>query len=103
MARPGAEDVDLQTAFDAVGDPVRRSILRQLSAAPEWSISCGAFDLPVGKATSSHHFAVLRAAGLLEQRDEGTRRLNRLNREHFDRCFPGLLDLVLDEDAPSDR
>jgi hypothetical protein len=36
-------------------------------------------------------------AGLLEQRDEGNRRMNRLMRDEFDRRFPGLLDLVLDD------
>ncbi|WP_159060344.1 helix-turn-helix domain-containing protein [Streptomyces griseoruber] len=43
----------------------------------------------------SHHFAVLPAAGLVEQRDEGPRRVNRLRRQEFDARFPGLLDLVL--------
>lgn len=89
------DDGALQVALDVVGDPVRRSILRQLAAVPDWSISCGQFDLPVGKATATHHFTVLRDAGLLEQRDEGTRRLNRLDRNRFDQRFPGLLDLVL--------
>jgi DNA-binding transcriptional ArsR family regulator len=84
-------------ALGAVGDPVRRSILRQLAAKPDWAITCGEFDLPVGKTTSSHHFAVLRSVGLLEQRDDGTRRRNRLCREEFDQRFPGLLDLVLRE------
>lgn len=80
----------------AVG--LRRSILRQLASQPDWTFACGTFDLPVSKATSTHHFAVLRKAGLLEQRDEGTRRPNRLRREDFDRRFPGLLDLVLRTD-----
>jgi DNA-binding transcriptional ArsR family regulator len=88
-------DEELQAALDVVSDPVRRSILRQLAGQPDWTFACGMFDLPVSKATSTHHFAVLRQAGLLEQRDEGTRRLNRLRREDFDRRFPGLLDLVL--------
>ena len=68
---------------------------RELAAVPEWTKACGTFDLPVAKATRSHHFAVLRAAGLIEQRDEGSRRLNRLRRPEFDAAFPGLLDLVL--------
>ena len=92
-ARPA--DVSLQTALEAVGDPVRRHILRQLAGLPDWTLACGRFDLPVSKATSSHHFAVLREAGLLEQRDAGTRRLNRLRRTEFDERFPGLLGLVL--------
>src|SRR6476620_9505514 len=66
--------VTLQEALDALADPVRRSILRELSAEPDFTRPCGSFDLPVSKATASHHFAVLRAAGLLEQADRGPRR-----------------------------
>lgn len=93
-------EVTLQDALSAVADPVRRSILRELAAVPEWTKACGTFDLPVAKATRSHHFAVLRAAGLIEQRDEGPRRLNRLRRPEFEAAFPGLLDLVLGHPGP---
>lgn len=99
MAREPAHvdpvDVALQDALEAVADPVRRCILRTLAGEPDFSRACGTFDLPVSKATASHHFAVLRAAGLLEQVDQGARRLNRLRREEFDARFPGLLALVL--------
>ncbi|TVT54204.1 helix-turn-helix transcriptional regulator [Amycolatopsis rhizosphaerae] len=90
-------DVPLQDALTAVADPVRRAILRELAGLPDWTKAFGTFDLPVTKATRSHHFAVLRAAGLIEQRDEGARRLNRLRRPEFDEAFPGLLDLILAE------
>lgn len=93
--------VTLQAALDAVQDPVRRMILRQLAGQPDWARACGSFDLPVGKATRSHHFAVLREAGLVEQRDQGPRRLNRLRRPEFDEAFPGLLDLVLGQPGPA--
>ena len=76
--------VTLQEALDALADP-------------DFTRPCGSFDLPVSKATASHHFAVLRAAGLLEQADRGPRRFNRLRREEFDARFPGLLALVLAE------
>ncbi|WP_407649717.1 ArsR/SmtB family transcription factor [Goodfellowiella coeruleoviolacea] len=92
-------DVPLQDALDALADPVRRTIVRELAATPDWTRACGTFDLPVTKATRSHHFAVLRGAGLIEQRDEGPRRLNRLRRAEFDARFPGLLALVLAEPA----
>ena len=98
MAIPAAThpaEVDLQTALAALADPVRRSIVRQLAAVPEWSLACGTFVLPISKATSTHHFVVLRNAGLLDQRQEGTRLFNRLRRPEFDDRFPGLLDLVL--------
>ena len=94
-ADPG--EVSLQAALEALADPVRCSILRQLAANPDWTRACGTFDLSVTKATGSHHFAVLRNAGLIEQRDEGPRRLNRLRAEEFERRFPGLLRLVLEE------
>jgi DNA-binding transcriptional ArsR family regulator len=89
--------VALQDALDALSDPVRRSILRELSTEPDFTRACGTFDLPVSKATASHHFAVLRAAGLLEQLDRGPRRFNRLRRAEFDARFPGLLALVFTE------
>ncbi|WNI17026.1 ArsR/SmtB family transcription factor [Actinacidiphila sp. ITFR-21] len=92
-------EVTLQEALDALADPVRRAILRACAAEPDFSRACGTFDLPVSKATASHHFAVLRAAGLLEQVDRGSRRLNRLRRPEFEACFPGLLALVLAEPA----
>jgi DNA-binding transcriptional ArsR family regulator len=93
--------VGLQDALDALADPVRRSIVRTLAGEPDFSRACGTFDLPVSKATASHHFAVLRAAGLLEQVDQGSRRLNRLRRAEFDARFPGLLALVLAEMPPA--
>ncbi|HEX3781839.1 MAG TPA: helix-turn-helix domain-containing protein [Pseudonocardiaceae bacterium] len=93
-------EVSLQEALDALADPVRRTIVRELAATPDWARACGTFDLPVTKATRSHHFAVLRAAGLIEQRDEGSRRLNRLRKPEFDARFPGLLDLILNEPVP---
>ncbi|MFF8831024.1 ArsR/SmtB family transcription factor [Streptomyces sp. NPDC015131] len=91
-------DVPLEDALLALADPVRRTLVRELAEAGAWKRACGSFDVPVTKATLSRHFAVLRDAGLLEQRDAGAKRLNRLRREEFGERFPGLLDLVLAED-----
>jgi len=93
------DDVSLTTALAALADPVRLQMVRELADSADWERLCGSFNVPVGKAALSHHFAVLRAAGLLEQRDAGPRRANRLRRAEFDRRFPGLLDLVLQEQA----
>jgi DNA-binding transcriptional ArsR family regulator len=57
--------------------------------------TCGSFDLPVTKSTCTHHFRVLREAGLIRQKLEGTTRLNSLRRDDLDFRFPGLLDSVL--------
>lgn len=90
-------EVTLQAALDALGDPVRRRIVRELAEVPDWTRPCGTFTHLTAKSTLSHHFGVLRNVGLLEQRDEGSRRLNRLRRQEFAERFPGLLELVLTE------
>ncbi|WP_406332078.1 ArsR/SmtB family transcription factor [Streptomyces sp. NBC_00203] len=92
------DEVPVPTALAALADPVRITLVRELAGSPEWTRSCGSFDVPVGKAALSHHFTVLRGAGLVEQRDEGPKRVNRLRREEFDARFPGLLALVLAEE-----
>ncbi|WP_406838347.1 ArsR/SmtB family transcription factor [Streptomyces sp. AHU1] len=92
------DEVPVLTALAALADPVRIRLVRELAGSPEWSRSCGSFDVPVGKAALSHHFAVLRGAGLVEQRDEGPKRVNRLRRTEFEARFPGLLTLVLREE-----
>ncbi|CAM5264219.1 ArsR/SmtB family transcription factor [Streptomyces aurantiogriseus] len=92
------EDVSVLTALSALADPVRIQLIRELAGSADWTRSCGSFDVPVGKAALSHHFSVLRGAGLVEQRDEGAKRVNRLRREEFEARFPGLLDLLLRAD-----
>ncbi|MFB7997358.1 ArsR/SmtB family transcription factor [Streptomyces sp. NPDC056002] len=93
------DDVPLLTALSALADPVRIQLIRDLADQPDWTLSCSNFDVPVGRAAKSHHFSVLRDAGLVEQRDQGPKRLNRLRREEFDDRFPGLLDLALRADS----
>ncbi|MGY0017697.1 ArsR/SmtB family transcription factor [Streptomyces sp. cg35] len=92
-------DVPLEAALLALADPVRRTLVRELAGAADWERACGTFDVPVTKATLSRHFSVLRESGLLEQRDAGPKRFNRLRRAEFEERFPGLLDLVLRGDT----
>jgi len=94
-------ETELTRILHALGDPVRLQIVGELDAeAPR---ACGSFGhLGVGASTLSHHFKVLRDAGLVETRTEGTRRLNSLRRDEVDERFPGLLDSVLGV-APSLR
>lgn len=91
----------LQVVLEALADPVRRSIVRQFAKCTDWTQAGDAIDLildPDLSATAiGRHCDVLRNAGLVEQRDAGNRRLNRLRRPEFDERFPGLLDLVLHE------
>ncbi|MBB5835420.1 ArsR family transcriptional regulator [Kribbella italica] len=91
---PELGDIALQQVLEAIVDPVRRSIVTQLARSTD-DIKCGGFDLAVSTSTATHHFKVLREAGLIRQYYLGTSRLNTLRREEVDRVFPGLLDSVV--------
>ena len=110
LAHPDITTVSLDAVMAALADPVRREIISQLSDGHD-DQACIAFDLPVSKSTSTHHFRVLREAGLITQRYEGTAILNALRRDDMQARFPGLLDAVIDAecrtrgqlaDAPAD-
>lgn len=91
---PEAAEIALQGVLEALADPVRRSIVAQLDAASA-DVSCGSFALPVARSTATHHFNVLRDAGIVQQYYVGTSRMNRLRRTDLDEIFPGLLDACL--------
>jgi DNA-binding transcriptional ArsR family regulator len=90
---PLAEAMTLAAMMAALSDPMRVRIVRTLAA--EHERTCGTFDLGISKATRSHHFKVLREAGLTHTRSEGTHRHVSLRRDDVDARFPGLLDAVL--------
>lgn len=96
-ARPPAGELPVELSLtvilDAFSDPVRLQILEHLSDGEEHS--CSSCALPVAKSTTSHHFRVLREAGVIDTRVDGKRRLNRLRREALDESFPGLIEAIL--------
>jgi DNA-binding transcriptional ArsR family regulator len=93
LHQPETEALDLTTILQALGDPVRLRIVRELAASGEQV--CGAMDLGISKSTRSHHFKTLREAGITETRVEGTHRHLSLRRDDLEARFPGLLDAVL--------
>jgi DNA-binding transcriptional ArsR family regulator len=92
---PAREDLDLSAVLHALSDPQRRGIVAEL-AAGDTPRPCGSFAPTITKSTRTHHFRVLREAGIVEQWKEGTSKMSRLRREDIDARFPGLLDSVLD-------
>lgn len=99
---PNVRTITLQRVLEALVDPVRRSIVTQLSDASA-DLKCGAFDLPVSTSTATHHFRILREAGLIRQYYVGTSRMNTLRRDEIDEVFPGLLDAVVSADRECSR
>jgi DNA-binding transcriptional ArsR family regulator len=61
---------------------------------------CGTFGLGVAPSTLSHHFKVLRNAGLIRQFDSGRQRMNTLRTAELDTRFPGLVDSILTMSEP---
>jgi DNA-binding transcriptional ArsR family regulator len=94
IAHPELDEIELPAVLHALSDPVRLRIVVGLARADD--VSCGSFELPVTKSTCTHHFKVLREAGIIRQRAAGTARLNTLRREDLDARFPGLLATILD-------
>jgi len=90
------EKTSVLKVLRALSDPVRLEIVRQLAACPdERGLTCGSLQLPVSKATASHHFKVLVAAGITAEREEGNRKYMLLRWDDVNRQYPGLIDLVL--------
>ncbi|MEI5101983.1 helix-turn-helix domain-containing protein [Streptomyces sp. PmtG] len=94
---PDPRTISLQQVLDALVDPVRRRVVRELYVAAD-ALACGAIDLPVSKSTATHHFHVLREAGLIRQYYVGTSRMNALRRDECEEAFPGLLAAVVGRD-----
>lgn len=67
-----------ERALDALGDATRRSILERLAAGPS-SVGLLADGLPVSRPAVSQHLRVLRDAGLVTDRQVGTRRIYEVN------------------------
>jgi len=93
IPHPRRDELELPAVLHALSDPVRLRIVAGLVRGDERT--CGSFDLPVTKSTCTHHFRVLREAGVIRQRAEGTTRVNTLRQEDLDARFPGVLAAIL--------
>jgi len=66
--------------FAALGDPHRRRILTLLGDRPR-AVRELADELPISRPAVSRHLRLLKEAGLVEERAEGTRRIYRLHED----------------------
>jgi DNA-binding transcriptional ArsR family regulator len=90
---PGRDEIELTAVLHALSDPMRLKIVSELASGEERT--CKSFDLPVVKSTCTHHFKVLREAGVIRQQLLGTTRVNTLRRGDLEARFPGLVEAVL--------
>lgn len=66
-----------------------------MDLAGQGEMTCGAFPYNIAKSTLSHHFKVLREAGVINTRIEGTQRYICLRTEDLEARFPGLMQAIL--------
>lgn len=90
---PAVESLSLEQVLYALSDPVRLSFVSSLAKNGEQT--CGALTVNIAKSTASHHFRVLREAGIIHMKPEGKHYINTLRKSDLDNRFPGLLDAVL--------
>ena len=84
-------------AFDALGDPTRRTVFERLAAGP-LAVGEIARDMPVSRPAVSQHLKVLKGAGLVTDSPAGNRRLYAVDpdgleqvKRYFDRFWAGQL------------
>ncbi|MDA3647301.1 ArsR family transcriptional regulator [Saccharopolyspora indica] len=96
LPQPGRNDLDILKVLHALADPVRLELLHTLSRETEPSVcSLDAYDVDVSAPTLSHHWRVLREAGLTTTFVNGRNRWVELRRDDLAARFPGLLEAVL--------
>ncbi|MBG0816099.1 helix-turn-helix transcriptional regulator [Planomonospora sp. ID82291] len=94
LDHPSVGEIRLEAVLHALAEPVRLEIVRFLADSGR-GVPCSEIELAVSKSTGTHHYRVLREAGVIRQVYHGTAKLNSLRRDDLDALFPGLLDSVI--------
>jgi DNA-binding transcriptional ArsR family regulator len=101
VTEPLAADFELPRVLAALADPHRLATVRFVASnGDSWcsQVMQGA-RLEMSKSTFSHHTRILREAGIITKRIEGTRTYMGLRKDDLDTRFPGLIDSILSADA----
>ncbi len=95
LSHPAKEDISVFAILYALSEPLRFGIIEQLANGEE--LTCGGFKLSCskGKSTMTHHFKVLRDAGLIYTRVDGREHYTSLRRKDIEERFPHLIDTLI--------
>src|ERR1700689_2731295 len=98
---PAAEDLQLPRVLAALAEPNRLATVQYVARSDEACFSevIQEAGLAMTKSTFSHHLRILREAGVLTKRIQGTKGYTRLRKDDLDRRFPGLMDSITTADA----
>src|SRR5215469_5669067 len=92
---PSRDELSFPAILYALGDPLRLHIVARLATTEE-KLACLHFftNEEVAKSTLSHHFKVLREAGIVRMVPSGRRVQVSLRREDLEVRFPGLIETI---------
>ena len=100
LLHPASDDLKLESVLYALADPMRLEIVRRL-AAGDCPLNCSkAAPAHVPKSTQSHHFQILREAGLIQSERRGTEVVNSIRLDEINARFPGVIDAILKAAKP---
>ena len=95
FVHPALEDITLESVLYALADPTRLAIVCKLTSrgCPTNCQTAAPDNLP--KSTQSHHYQVLREAGLIRSERRGTEVVNTLRCAEIETKFPGLVSAIM--------
>jgi len=91
---PTLAQITLIKVFHALRDPVRLLLVQRL-ARHQGEQATGAIETTVAKSTLSHHLRILREAGIVQMRVEGTHSFILLRLGELEERFPSLLSSIV--------
>ncbi|MEU8900246.1 helix-turn-helix transcriptional regulator [Nocardia sp. NPDC048505] len=84
----------LPAVLAALQDPIRLEMIRRLSNTGD-AVRCSALYEVINKSTATHHFKILRDAGLIERLVIDGQIHQRLRADDVDQALPGLLPAIV--------
>ena len=94
LKHPKIEEVELIDVMYALSDPTRVQIVLTLARKGR-AMTCGELVIDRPKSSMSHHFKILRGAGLVKTVIKGTEHINSLRLAELEERFPAVMSSIL--------
>ncbi|RKR73512.1 ArsR/SmtB family transcription factor [Frondihabitans australicus] len=92
---PDMADVTMVEILRAVADPIRLHIVGVLADGEPKAKTLDGWGVDITKSTMSHHFKILREAGVTRTLVDGRNHAIQLRRQELDERFPGLIPALI--------
>lgn len=95
LEQPSINDIELIDILKAMSDPVRLRLVMAMQDGQFHSCRAEVEAMDLHKSTLSHHYKVMREAGITSTRLIGRNRETRLRTDDLETRFPGLLEAIV--------